>query len=613
MPSTVPARALHRLIGRIRTIAVAALLCLPACVTPSEHDCPGVDCLAPDGGIMSPDGGPGAASDGGPSNDDAGLEPTPDPEFQASADACFNGLDDDGDLAPDCEEASCGVVPYCCVGVGRTGCCVGPGTSVSVGFASCSGPDPRDCGAGLQSFGSPAPTRDGRGFVPNGSEATDAGLVLGPALDLRRESVTLSATIASSSELCTGPGCIDVVALGVGDPPGALPNVRPLVGVYVRRSRGDVALVVAGDVVDTRDIIDDQPRNYTLELTPDGRAILTVQGESTPLVGRYGPRAGVRPLLWGRTFEIGGSEQPTAAALVSVTSRGCDIPDSLARDAAPALPFGGAPFSGDVQSPSAVADGEETLLAFVYQDAIHLARFDGSSWTLAGSGDLGSPVVTAGVNERFADPQLVRRADRYDLYLTRVASDGGTSIVMARGGTGFAETFSMPEPVATPPSLRSPAVLDRDGEILLAAVTELDAGPVIVLLRGADPVGPFEPIEETLEQSVIASTGEGLGHFAMDEVSDPTLFVGSRGLLRLYYAGRLGTRWSVGARVSGGVLDTWRDPVEGESIAAGSGFGYDALSLRDPTVVLMGDDLHLYTTSTDGVFRSIGHAVGRAP
>lgn len=610
MPLAVPPCDLRASIGRIRTIAAAALLVLPACSF-ADGGLTGTD----SGARMGDDAGPGGALDAGFADGDASVPPAPeDPELQLGGDAaCFNGLDDDADLAPDCAEAACGEVPYCCVGAARAGCCVGPGMDLDVRFNDCTGPDPRDCGATVDTFGSPAPILDGRGVVPGGDDLTDAGLLLGPPIDLRRERVSLGATILSSPEMCTGPGCIDVVALGLGEPPTASrPTVRPLVGVYVRRSRGDVALVITGDVVDSRPLVTDQPVQYDLEVTPDGRVTLQMQGEATPMTGTVAPRMGMRPMLWGRTFEIASPELPTAAAEVRVVTRGCDMPDSLVRDAAPAIPFAGPTFVNEVRNPSAVADGDQTLLAFVYQDAIHLARQEASTWSLAGSGSLGSPVLSAGINERYDDPHLVRRDDRYDLYLTRIASDGSTSIVMLRGDTGFSETFGAPEEVDTPPSLRSPAVLDRDGQIYLAAVTELDSTE-IVLLTATDPVGPFTYVGATAGESVIAKTGDGLGDFAVDEVADPMLFVGGRGLLRLYYAGRRGTRWSIGARVSGGVLSTWRSPVDGQAIAAGSGAGYDALSLRAPSVVLLGDSLHLYTTSTDGVFRSIGHAVGSAP
>lgn len=626
----MPSCDLRRQIGRIRPICAALLILLPACSDGIADAC--ADAPDPAACRADADAGRDGFSDGGPGGGlDAGMDPAVDggsvdaaapSELDEAARgglfACANGVDDDANSAPDCEDAACGASSYCCVGAGRAACCSTLGRDLGVDFAACAGPEPADCAPSLRAFGAPPSRLETGGFVPGGDDLGDSGLELGSAVDLRRERVTLTATIAARPDGCESPGCLDVVAFGLGDAPTAAPHrVSPEVAVFVRASRGDYALVVAGEVAATGDIESEDPQVYRLSASPDGTVSLQVGGAS-PTTARMQPRAGLTPMLWGRSFELAGSaEWPARVSSVQVSSWGCDMPDGLARPATPAIPFAGPSFVTDVTSPSAVLDGSEILLAFVYQGAVHLARHDGA-WRLAGSGSLASPALVVGVNERVEDPRLVRRAARYDLYVTFVGSDGRARIGLAHGGAWHAETFDPVTPLELPDDelreYRSPAVLDRPGaDTLLAAVSEDARRSVIVLFAAPGPDGPFDYANGTFEASVIAEPGPDLGHFAADEVDDPELFAGGRGLLRLYYAGRRGTRWAIGARVNGGVLDTWRDPYEGEAILSGSGVGFDALSVHDPAVVLDGDGLWLFHTASDGVRASIGRAEGAAP
>jgi hypothetical protein len=124
----------------------------------------------------------------------------------------------------------------------------------------------------------------------------------------------------------------------------------------------------------------------------------------------------------------------------------------------------------------------------------------------------------------------------------------------------------------------------------------------------------------TSDAVVRSRDGRGIA-FDVDEVAAPAL-VAYRGLLRLYYAGRRGTRWAIGLMVSEDGIHWW--PANGGApILTGSGaaMAFDALSVSDPDPVVVdpnpdvhGDEeLRLYYTGSDGVNMAIGLARLRIP
>ncbi len=626
MRFAVPACDRRAAIGRIRPI-LAALALLAGCAEPrvDAEACrrsanPEVCLDGGDGGIPpdrvedggGADAGFGGFSDAAPPSGDAGAIPGFSSETQAGDAACFNGVDDDLANGLDCQDPDCGATAYCCVGSTHPACCQGAGYDQRLVFRNCA-QLPEDCGSlPANTFGAPLVEADG--MVPYGDDLSDSGLVLGAPVDVRRERVALSARIGATRAACVMPSCLDVVALGLGESPSGPPfRVRPDVAVYVRSSRGDYALVVGGEVVDAEPLPDDRPHSYELTVSPDGVVQLDVSGARS-MRAQVFLRADLVPMVWGRTFQLDGAEVPAYVAEATVLTQGCDAPAGLSRGVAPEVPFAGPAWRGAARSPSVIADGSDRLMAFVYEGAIHLARDEGSGWVLAGTGDLGAPALAVGVNESLDDPALVRGASAYALYFTRTDASGGRTIVRAEGDPGFAESFDTPVPLELPADreLTSPAVLVEGATVYLAAVARSGDEEVIVLLTATDPAGPFTYAAGSFDRSVVVRRGQELAHPARDEVGGPALFRGSRGLLRLYYAGRRGTRWSIAGRVSGGVLDTWRDAGEGPILVAAGG-GFDALSVRDPSVLLEGDALTLFYGASDGVRSVIAAAEGVAP
>ncbi|MEZ4335638.1 MAG: hypothetical protein R3B82_03335 [Sandaracinaceae bacterium] len=599
---------------------ILALLAMPACALMESGAADGGMADHLDDASAAADGGAGVSFDGGVPFDaavDAAPSPATDgggtatPELREDG-TCFNGLDDDGNSLADCEDVSCGAVPYCCVGSTSAGCCMGAGLTQALDFGACTGTDPAGCASGLLAFGAPAPRLEGGAFVPNGDAIDDSGMVLGAPVDPTRERIVLRGTIAADVEGCTD--CLDALALGLADAPVGNTRVAPDVAVMVRASRRDYALLIAGEPVDSAAIPDASSHVYELSIEPSGTVSLTLDGAPV-MSGRAVPRPGRVPLLYGRTHNRDGVHLPARATEVSVETLGCDIPSALVRMGA-VIPFAGPSWAGRVATnPSVEADGDERLVAFESNGDVHLARraADGT-WRLGGSGRLEEPAAVAGTNEVLRDPELVAGVDRWMLYVTRDPADGPPTIACAVGGDGFAETFGPATDVTLPDDAlepEAPAVVDDAGTRWMAIRVRHEGASAIALLNASDAEGAvFDWASGSLAGSILVVPNEDITRFDHDEVSDPELLLDGVGLLRLFYAGRRGTRWGIGVRVSGD-RSVWREPAD-PLVLAGSSSGHDRLWARHPSAVLQGDVLTLFYTASNGVDLDIGEAEGRA-
>ncbi len=595
-------------IGRICPIAVAALV-LFGCTTPAAMTsrCPA--CAGADAGAGfhgSTDAGPSdhvPRTDGGSSFD--ASAPTPglgEDEFGPSA--CFDGLDDDGNGSVDCRDTTCSGAPYCCLGAARPECCADPSEPEHVDFGGCDGTDPTTCGAGLSAFGSPLPILEGGAFVPNGGEGSDAGLVLGTPLHADRDRVTVSATIAASVGACTD--CLDGIGVGIGDPvSGSSVSVHADVAVFVRPARGDVALLVAGSIVRTLALPDSEAHLYALTAAPDGSVTLAIDGTEAAHA-TWAARPDRRALLWGRTRNRPAGAPPPARATDIVTSvSSCEVPSALGRDGTSILPPEGSTL--DVHAPSAAAHAGEARIAFEADGDIYLARPDGSGgWAFAGAPN--TPALMAPAGEAYRDPELVEGGDRWVLYLTHEAG-GERRIARADGVTGFEDRFADPVDLSAPSdagSIWAPSVTLFGGATLIAAVTRVDDQPRIVLLDELE--GALSWHGGTLEASTVVTPRGDLFAFDADEVGGPVLHVDGAGLLRLYYAGRRGARWSIGL-VASGDGHVFSDPPA-HPVLSPSAAGFDALSVSAPSVLRQAGALDLVYEGSDGVYHRIGLARG---
>ena len=94
--------------------------------------------------------------------------------------------------------------------------------------------------------------------------------------------------------------------------------------------------------------------------------------------------------------------------------------------------------------------------------------------------------------------------------------------------------------------------------------------------------------------------------FDRDEVADPNLVV-IDGVARVLYAGRRGTRWSIGSIVASPDF-THFAPVDVAPLLGPSASGFDALGVSEPLLVRRDDVDWLYFAGTDGARRGVGVA-----
>lgn len=548
------------------------------------------------------DGGAACAADAGwPSVDaavrdpfDAGSSPVPHADAGAGivdpndreddalgGRSCYDGADNDGDTRVDCEdERRCGGSDYCCVGATTAACCTQNESLFTLAFESCPEGDADGCDHVGALFGAPVAQIEGGAFVPNGEG--DSGAVIGRVVDPTREHLSLTVEVRAPSGCAD---CVDVITLGLGDAPAAdAVRVVPDVAVMVRRAHRDVALLVAGEVVGAQALTLDADVRYTLALSPDGDARLSASDGSVSLAAIFIPRGERRVLLYGRTPNRDAEATHARALSVSGSSRGCEIPSALARRA-PLL---------EGRAPSVVVDDDRLVMAFARDDGVHLAvsaRAEGP-WNEVDSTGL----------EGLDDPDLHLEGDRFVIYATR----DGDELVRVAGGASRSTDFEAAEPLDVPGGLGAPSVLFDEGRVLMAA--EHEGG--IVLLESDDGRRFTAGGGELAAPQVLVAPGPDFTHFDDDAVAEPALVVDGAGLVRLYYAGRRGTRWAIGVRVSGDAI-RWRDPLgDGVAALASSGQTEDALGVRGPAMWIEGGTLHLAHAVLDGLSSRLSIAEG---
>ena len=607
-----------------RAIALLLLCVLPACAShrvegdagPPGRDLDGalVD-AAGDAAVVDPTpiGDAGAPSfDGGPggeyyeSNDGV------------ASDNCFNGDDDDGDGASDCEDRSCRAnVPACCVGVSDSLCCE-PGEAVSLPIASCDG-EVGLCAeivALAEPFGAPAPTvgereLEARTLVLRGHE-NDSGLLFDEPLDVRAAAVTLTATIAASSighDLGT-----DFVAVGLVDAESAveLLRVTPRIALMVSGNRHEASLLVAGELVQRWPLVDGSFHGYALTSRPDGTVELRRDGA---LLGTTSIRFDrpLRAVVYGRSFNPGPTDPaPVRVSAIGVSSEACDVPSALTPERTPVLPAPGAiGWEGvrRVGAPSVARWtselGElEERMAVEIDGALYLARRGAGGWEPTTA--LGTPALAAsGGAQWLSDPALRWDGSALELFFTARSASGEGSVMRVRAAVGT-ETFAWTDVEALldagEVSYSGPAPFEH-AEASYLALAEDEGGASRIALYRLDPITRI---------GVVRERGEDLFAFDRDALSSPAVVATSDGVLRMYFAGRRGARFGVGMLVSANGL-TWVEPSGGALVLDATGAGFDALGVLDPEPVVDGGTLELFYTGLDGTSMRVGLARGPAP
>ncbi len=533
--------------------------------------------------------------------------------------ACFDGVDNDGDGRFDCGDASCRAgVPACCVGVSEAPCCAA-GASEMVPITSCTGAL-ASCAPLLEEvepFGAPGPNviaDEVLGAVlVAGGQSADSGLALRQVFDAASEALTLEASIAAPA--APHDRGADVLAFGLVDAEQPLgPSLTPLVALMVSGNRAQVILLVAGEVVQ-RWAVEPGLVTYGLALRPGGGIAVSRAGAELAAAELPVDRP-VRPVVYGRTYNPAATDPaPVRMASLSVQRARCDIPSALSAPQPlfpPSEPTD--PAWANVRRAagphvvrwSADGMGSRDWMALELDGAIHLAERGDTGWAL--TSPLDAPALRADgadwARDGLTDPALHVTDGGLELWVTgRTAGVGTVARVPASADGTFA--WSDVEVVFAPDdgvrSYAQPAPYARGGATHVVMQVVRSSGQVALESR---PVGGGSP-------DAVRLPSEDVFAFDRDEVAAPMVAqVGST--MRLFFAGRRGTRWSIGMLMWVEGLG-WTEIGE-PLVYTPTGSGFDALGALDPSVIVTGEALELVYTALDGAGTArVGVLRGAAP
>lgn len=575
--------------------------------------------------IAGCDGGIYDRSDGGPvcpdcvaddaSTRDAGLGPVP----GEHEDACFDEVDNDLNGLSDCEEASCSADLVCCVGGASGSCCAPDGESRELSLLGCADGPAATClasRADLLLFGGELPTVEDAALVPQGGTG-HGGVALGEPLDLRAANVTFTATVEVPEPAMRCTECVDGAGIAVlPDLPASDQRAAVRFGVLATSSRDEVVVLVADEVV-ARAPLPVGSALLAIDVGVDGTAVARLgEVELARVEGLELPESAWLAVFGQSTNPSAGVERVRVRD-ARVTTYACDAPAAVVRRSAPVVPWSGATgwSPREVRHPSVAtytqAGSARAMMAFAHAGAIHLAQRTGAGEFRHASGDPGPPALPApdGVAS-LSDPSLIADVDRFVLYFVGLGADGATRMWKTTGDPDFAQTFGAPAMVLDPVEF---GLLGIDGVHVTpsgsgwALLARVDTGQDRRIVRFASADGlAWELHGGSLDAATLRMPRtDDLFAFDRDEVAGPALvtFPDARGndVTRIYYAGRRGTRWSIGMLAS---LDGVRFRAVGAVLGPGEGF--DALGVTDPDPVVEAGVLRVYYTGTDGASYRIG-------
>lgn len=529
-----------------------------------------------------------------------------DPSFQS----CFNGIDENETGDADCDDAVCANSPPCCVGATREACCAVVPQLQNLDLTACA--DPRTCAQMRVVSGFPVITAAPAHRLTLVSSADVDAIVDFPswAVTPRAERVVLRASISARTISTLR---VDAAAFGLWQGNTSATSANPDIGVVVSATRGDVSLIVGSRIVSARAMADEVD-SYALSIEPSGSVTLTAYREGllvsseTQSITLDLPSGRVIPVLFGRVT----NDEVGAASITafSVARSVCDIPAALAR--ADSLTFvGGDTFDAHtVSDPSVILHGDITRIAFAARAragnsarSLFVGTLDGNVVRDAFAVIMTANLTGLGTINDLSGPDIVARADgRIDMHFAYRVGDIW-DVALARDVLGKRSIV----PVTTPTgSFDDPTLL---GAALIVR-SHVDGGTRFVRLDANTEDGAFSQASVcgtnvscapgAMESAfILKNSGEEIA-FDRDEIRSAAV-VQTDSTTRVYYAGRRGTRWSIGMLQSNGAGFYFRSTNEGEALLTGSGSGSDALSVSTPTAWVDGDMLHLVYAGSDGV------------
>jgi hypothetical protein len=618
----------------ILALTIAALPATLGCASASPGSVRAIDSGAPGAdAAASSDAGPGFCLEcdtpDGAGAADAGARPpegSPEGDLAEYANACLDGRDQDGNHDVDCADPSCGAAPSCCVGSTTELCCTGVVSPVTLAFDAC---DDTSCAPldGLVRFGSPGPIAVDHAIAPIADVAADSGAISPLDVDPRAGLVTLSASIAVPSATTA----IDAVAFGLTTSTEGAARMSSIVAVVVSASRGDVTLLVGGEIAGAFAApTDGDFHTYAVTVGPTGDVHVSSDGGALDAHVAL-PAQPLHAVVFGRATNPGSTTttQPARLRSLEVAQRGCDAPTALSRasDALSIVDHTSAAVLSGLTAPSVATRGSEVLLAFAAPSmgggaplAIFIATKDGAGgFAVENNAPVVQPVVSGMSDASLTDPVLRDDGDHWTLFATQ--QSGGTSeLVMSVGGADHALVFSPPSVISVTglTGLDSPAPIpgstdrivarhgtDAESELVLLELTDLASGayaPEADLCGADDTCGEARGFQRILAARALTFS------FDADEVRSPSVILVNH-VYRLYYAGRRGSRWSIGMLIAAD-LGFWRAGNGGLPVLDPDGAGFDAVSVSEPSVVEEDGVLSLYYLGSDGVDRALGVSRG---
>lgn len=593
---------------------------------------------AHDGGHTSlSDTGAGSTDASGP---DAPLGPAGDAGAEADrsnpglyAAACLDGMDQNGSGGADCSDPSCSAAASCCVGSSDVSCCTTALATVDLHFACTTGTC--DTLSGFTTFGDvgPVQTTDGA-FAPESDHGADSGAILPAELDPRASIVSITASLgvpATTSD-------VDAIAVGlVAGGPSA--HVVPLAAIVVSAARRQVLLLLGESVAGVAPApTDGALHEYTLSIDPSGAVLAAGEGlalrATVPL-----PSSPVHAAFFGRATNPGSlpSALPARIGALRVTASGCDQPAALTRiGPITIVDETGAALLATATDPSLAIGGATTALAFTARAMgsgagsifVAVRESDGSFHVRAPTTGT-QPLLAPAAGDAFESPALGYSGGVWTLYGTRVHA-GVRSIFVSTSSADDVLTLRAPSDITVPDligDLDSPAPVPEDPTHVVArfvsgTASDVAPGTAELVLLTLDTSGASAaPLTGVCGADSSCSGGARTqAHlyaartasiaFDADEVADPAIVLYDH-VYRLYYAGRLGSRWSIGMLIAAD-LGYWRPANQGTPILSADGSGFDAVSVRAPAPLVENGDLALYYQGSDGDTQTIALAQGGA-
>jgi hypothetical protein len=572
--------------------------------------------------------------------------------------ACLDFEDNNGDGLFDCDEPQCQsptVNAACCVGSTAPACCIHR-EDVVVMEADCAGApclragdttlsatNGRVVAGGDLPTGCDVPPESG--FAPFGSVGSHGFMVLPQHVDPAAARIRIEGRIGAADV-----GGSDVAAAGFGlfTEQGIGSVARPLVAVVASATSDDVRVIVGDRVIRTEALgLGGCARSlrYAIDLSPDGtfrverRAPTESTWDATAVAtGSYDVLRDARVAMFGQQPNPDGAPVTWVSEL-AVIQEGCDVL-APARAPAPTVAAGAADdVTGIAVFPRDGTGGYEALLTS--GDQIHwlsVQRASGGLVSTAPGDPFGDNIqpMWPGYG-RFQDIEVLHHAGAHRVFLAAAAAGSetfeivettytpsitagapgvlGSSVNRVLSASDFGASGGSPAVSVDGPTAAVVSIAGRGGVVLAARVRYADGHSEIRIAPALPDSADFESPTGVVGRDASGVTTNGLVHasqgldaeaFDRDEVADPSLVV-INGVARVLYAGRRGTRWSIGSVVASPDF-THFAPVDDAPLLTPSASGFDALGVSEPILVRRDDVDWLYFAGSDGARRGVGVA-----